>query len=129
VAYCEEIPDFVIGSNAPFKTLLARYSETRQPEHLRLAWYYLARLHPEGLDGLERDVAKVSYLGNEQHNPGQPLHWARGKSIDQLDAAARHEAEYRCGKHTDSAGFSILGQAGWRISAELQLCLENACKK
>ena len=24
------------------------------------------------------EVAKVSFAGNEQHNPGQPLHWARG---------------------------------------------------
>ena len=32
----------------------------------------------------------VSVAGNEQHNPGQPLHWARGKSTDQLNTAFRH---------------------------------------
>lgn len=124
VEYCAEVPDFAGDHNVPFKTLLAHYSKDKKPEHLRLAWQHLVNLHPEGADGLERDVAKVSWLGNEQHNPGEPLHWARGKSMDQLDAAMRHEVEYRHGKVVEAKGFPILGQAGWRILAELQLCLE-----
>src|ERR1700743_1585161 len=36
------------------------------------------------------EIAKVSYAGNEQHNPGQPLHWAREKSTDQEDTLLRH---------------------------------------
>lgn len=125
VEYCAKVPDYAAGHNMPFKTLLARYSKTKNPEHLRLAWQHLVSLHPEGEDGLERDVAKVSFLGNEQHSPGEPLHWARGKSMDQLDAAMRHEVEFRHGKIVDNKGFPILGQAGWRILAELQLCLEK----
>ena len=36
------------------------------------------------------EVAKVSQLGNDQHNPGQPLHWSRGKSFDHADTMQRH---------------------------------------
>ena len=39
------------------------------------------------------EVAKVSHAGNEKHNPGQPLHWARGKSSDHADCILRHLAE------------------------------------
>lgn len=35
-------------------------------------------------------VAKLSKQGNDKHNPGQPLHWARGKSMDQDDTIGRH---------------------------------------
>lgn len=38
-------------------------------------------------------VAEVSFLGNQKHNPGEPLHWARGKSMDHADCIARHLAE------------------------------------
>lgn len=35
-------------------------------------------------------VARTSQLGNEKHNPGQPLHHARGKSTDHGDCIIRH---------------------------------------
>lgn len=35
-------------------------------------------------------VAQVSYLGNEKHNPGEPMHHARGKSMDHADCIVRH---------------------------------------
>lgn len=38
-------------------------------------------------------VAQVSWHGNEKHNPGQPLHHARGKSMDHEDCIARHHVE------------------------------------
>ncbi len=38
-------------------------------------------------------VAEISFHGNEKHNPGQPLHWARGKSMDHSDCIARHLVE------------------------------------
>ncbi len=38
-------------------------------------------------------VAEVSFLGNEKHNPGEPLHWARGKSMDHADCIVRHLTE------------------------------------
>ena len=36
------------------------------------------------------EVTKVSKRGNDQHNPGKPLHWDRSKSQDELDALSRH---------------------------------------
>lgn len=38
-------------------------------------------------------VSEVSFHGNEKHNPGQPLHWSRGKSMDHADCIARHLIE------------------------------------
>lgn len=35
-------------------------------------------------------VAYISKLGNDKHNPGEPLHHARGKSTDQGDCIIRH---------------------------------------
>lgn len=36
------------------------------------------------------ELARVSKAGNDQHNPGQPLHWAREKSTDHADCIGRH---------------------------------------
>lgn len=35
-------------------------------------------------------VAQLSRVGNEQHNPGEPMHHARGKSNDHADCIMRH---------------------------------------
>lgn len=35
-------------------------------------------------------VARISKLGNDKHNPGEPLHHARGKSTDHADCILRH---------------------------------------
>lgn len=70
-------------------------------------------------------VAYVSKLGNDQHNPGQPLHWAREKSTDQMDTAARHQMDHGTGHTKDSDGAYHLAKAAWRILAELQLTIER----
>jgi hypothetical protein len=67
------------------------------------------------------EVARVSYAGNEQHNPGQPLHWARGKSMDQTDTLLRHLCE--SGK-IDTDGLRHSAKLAWRALALLQLELE-----
>lgn len=36
------------------------------------------------------EVSRVSFLGNQKHNPGEPLHHARGKSMDHADCIIRH---------------------------------------
>lgn len=69
------------------------------------------------------EVAKVSFAGNQQHNPGQPLHWARGKSTDQDDTIIRHFLE-RGG--LDSDGQRHSAKLAWRALALLQLELEAA---
>lgn len=35
-------------------------------------------------------VARISKQGNDKHNPGKPLHHARGKSTDHADCIVRH---------------------------------------
>ena len=40
------------------------------------------------------EVAKVSQKGSDQHHPGQPLHWDRAKSCDELDALMRHIVDH-----------------------------------
>lgn len=68
-------------------------------------------------------VARVSVAGNNKHNPGEPLHWARGKSMDQLDAAVRHILTPEVvDKET---GEVELAQAAWRCLAQLQLIEEK----
>lgn len=61
-------------------------------------------------------VAKVSYDGNQQHNPGQPTHWARGKSNDHEDCIARH---LLCNDEEQEKA-----QVAWRALADLQMFLE-----
>jgi hypothetical protein len=69
------------------------------------------------------EVAKVSYEGNNQHNPGQPLHWSRGKSSDHADTMLRHFTE-RGTIDTDKLRHSA--KMVWRALAILQLEMEEA---
>lgn len=75
-------------------------------------------------------VSEVSRIGNEQHNPGEPLHWARGKSMDQFNTGLRHQMDHRLGVRYDSDGARHLAKAAWRILAALQLDIEaeTACR-
>jgi len=67
------------------------------------------------------EVAKVSFKGNKQHNPGQPLHWARGKSNDQYDTMIRHSLERGT---LDTDGMRHSAKMCWRALAILQEELE-----
>lgn len=67
------------------------------------------------------EVAKVSYVGNQQHNPGQPLHWNRGKSTDFADTIIRHFLERGS---FDSDGLRHSAKLAWRALALLQIELE-----
>jgi len=67
-------------------------------------------------------ISHCSYKGNEQHNPGQPLHWSRHKSSDHMDAAARHMLQY---DEIDEDDIPHLTKAAWRLLAQLQLMIEE----
>jgi hypothetical protein len=67
------------------------------------------------------EIAHVSQVGNDQHNSGQPLHWARGKSGDQSDTMIRHFLERGT---MDSDGVRHSAKMCWRALAILQLELE-----
>jgi hypothetical protein len=66
------------------------------------------------------DVARISFKGNQKHNPGEALHWAREKSNDHLDCAVRHTIQAQW----DDESEDHLGEAIWRLLAEKQLRLE-----
>jgi hypothetical protein len=68
------------------------------------------------------EVARVSKAGNDQHNPGQPLHWARGKSTDHADCIARHLVDRGT---FDSDGQRHTAKVAWRALALLQEELED----
>lgn len=70
-------------------------------------------------------VSEVSRVGNEQHNPNEPLHWAREKSTDQMNTATRHMLDHSLGNHKDTDGTWHLAKAVWRLCAELQLAIEQ----
>ena len=67
-------------------------------------------------------VAKLSMIGNEQHNPGEPLHWAREKGGDELDAQMRHIFELH-GIDIDLVPHSV--KNAWRALAVCQIDLEE----
>lgn len=67
-------------------------------------------------------VAAVSKTGNDQHNPGEEMHWARGKSTDHADCIVRHLVE-RGERDTD--GLRHTAKAAWRALALLQEELER----
>lgn len=67
-------------------------------------------------------VAAVSKAGNNQHNPGQPLHWAKEKSTDEADALLRHLIDR--GK-LDSDGQRHSAKVAWRALALLQREIEG----
>lgn len=79
----------------------------------------VVRYFPDAL----AEVAALSHAGNEKHNKGESLHWARSKSTDELDALCRHLAEAGT---LDSDGFYHDVKIAWRALANLQKLLEKA---
>jgi hypothetical protein len=68
------------------------------------------------------EVARVSKSGNDQHNPGQPLHWSKEKSTDHADCIPRHLID-RGTRDTDNMRHSA--KLAWRALALLQIELET----
>lgn len=68
-------------------------------------------------------VARLSFKGNEKHNPGQPLHWAREKSTDHGDCIARHQLTV---DEIDPENGELHAVAvAWRAMAQLELLEEK----
>jgi hypothetical protein len=78
-----------------------------------LLWYF-----PNAL----AEVARVSKAGNDQHNPGQPMHHARGKSTDHADCILRHLVDAGT---IDTDGQRHSAKVAWRALAMLQEELER----
>jgi hypothetical protein len=77
-------------------------------------------------------VAEVSYHGNRKHNPGEPMHHARGKSMDHADCIARHLIE-RGGfdgpiRHSAALAWRALALLQEELEAEFNLPLPRGAK-
>jgi hypothetical protein len=85
-------------------------------------------------------LARVSKSGNDKHNPGEPLHHARGKSMDHTDCIVRHlvdiadlVAAIERGKLFNQLGYESVrqqlmheaGQFMWRAGAYVQTLCEK----
>jgi hypothetical protein len=78
------------------------------------------------------EVARVSKIGNDKHNPGEPMHHARGKSMDHADCIARHLIE-RGGfdggvRHSAALAWRALALLQEEMEAELGLPLPRGAK-
>lgn len=62
-------------------------------------------------------VARLSKRGNDQHNPGEVLHWSREKSSDHPDCIMRHLID----EDWDAVA--------WRALAQLQLAEEKRIQR
>lgn len=83
------------------------------------------------------ELARVCHVGNEKHNPGEPLHWAREKSSDHTDCIIRHLID----AHEETAvspcgaklGIAVDHETGipeavfvaWRAMGHAELVLEH----
>ena len=67
-------------------------------------------------------VAHCSWHCNEQHNAGEPMHWAREKSTDEADALLRHLVD-RGLLDTDGIRHSV--KVAWRALAMLERELDG----
>lgn len=68
-----------------------------------------------------RGVVEVAVKGNEQHNPGEPLHWAKGKSTDHPNCILRHLMEF---EDIDEDGCYHADKVAWRALALAQMVRE-----
>jgi len=67
-------------------------------------------------------ISNLSQRGNDQHNLGQKLHWARGKSGDEADTMMRHFLQ-RGTVDTDGVRHTV--KMAWRALAICQKEIED----
>jgi len=77
-------------------------------------------------------VSEVSFKGNQKHNPGEPMHHARGKSMDHPDCIMRHLTE-RGGfdgdiRHTAALAWRALAMLQEELERDLNLPLPRGAK-
>jgi hypothetical protein len=72
-------------------------------------------------------VAELSRKGNDKHNPGQPLHWAKDKSNDHADCIVRHLIDRGTIDPEDGVRHST--KVAWRALALLQIEIETEREK
>lgn len=73
-------------------------------------------------------VARHSVRMNEKHNPGEPVHWARGKSADHEDCVGRHSIAIAIDPNSLDDGQPHIVCRAWRAMAALQEWAEKQGK-
>lgn len=111
-------PGGIIRVNAPGEVVFARRDESAQRKATPI-YSGVLRYFPDALAA----VARLSKAGNDKHNPGQPLHWAREKSTDHGDCIVRHQLTPD--QIDPETGELHATAVAWRALAQLQL-LEEA---
>lgn len=71
------------------------------------------------------EIARLSQIANDQHNPNEPLHWAKEKSKDHPDAMMRHLIDDIINDKKDTDDVLHLTKVAWRSLANLEIYLEN----
>ena len=71
-------------------------------------------------------VARLSLIGNDKHNPGEPLHWSREKSADHADCITRHMTDRGT---VDDDGELHEVKVAWRALAQCQIAEEERLAK
>lgn len=69
------------------------------------------------------EISKVSFVGNQQHNPGESMHWARMKSRDHANKIMKHLVDRGT---LDTDGMRHSAKIAWRALALLQEEMEQA---
>ena len=67
-------------------------------------------------------VAYLSRVANDQHNPGERMHWAKEKSQDELDSLMNHVLDIGSKGELSQDADGVLDaiKVGWRGMANLQ---------
>ncbi len=68
-------------------------------------------------------VARLSKVGNDKHNHGEPMHHARAKSTDQGDCILRHQMDV--GTLDPDSNLDHAVGVAWRALAQLQILAEE----
>ena len=112
---CGELLDRSPATTDDAKPRLETDSDKRKgyPIHSGVIRYF-----PDAL----AEVARLSQFGGDKHHPGQPMHWERSKSGDELDCLSRHLSEAGT---VDADGFYHDVKIAWRALANLQKLLEK----
>lgn len=103
------------GSPAPRQVGLSTDSDERKQQPIATG---VLDYFPDAL----AEVARLSKIGNDKHNPGEPLHWSRGKSDDHADCILRHMIDRGT---VDADGVLHDAKVAWRALAMLQLAIER----
>ena len=113
-------PTFIVSVREDTTEVTYAQKRKQQPVFSGVLKYF-----PRALKG----VANCSFVGNEQHNPGEKLYWNRTKSQDNADAMVRHLIDHTLDPVDHDDGVDHLAKVCWRALATYEKYLEDLEKK